>query len=110
MKKDKLAAGKQARAVVHKTRHGASTAVVVPVPASASSIDLAVVDESALLADLRSLIGSARQRIAAAAFATQTLLCWHLGRRLLSENLQGARAEYGKQILVTVSRDLPAGP
>ena len=51
MKKDKLAAGNQATAVVHKTRHGASTAAVAPVPASASSIDLAVVDESALLAD-----------------------------------------------------------
>ena len=111
MKKAKPAPSKQATkqgskpagAVVPKPRRGA-----VPAPASTSSVDLAVVDESALLADLRSLIGSARQRIAAAAFATQTMLCWHLGRRLLSENLQGARAEYGQQILVTVSRDLAA--
>jgi hypothetical protein len=37
---------------------------------------------------------------------TTTLLYWHLGRRLLSENLQESRAEYGKQILATMSREL----
>ena len=66
------------------------------------------IDEATLLADLRTLIQSARQRIATVANATQTLLCWHMGRRLLNENLQGARAAYGKQILVTVSRELTA--
>jgi predicted nuclease of restriction endonuclease-like (RecB) superfamily len=68
----------------------------------------AIVDEVALLADLHSLIQSARQRIASVASATQALLCWHLGRRLSNENLQGSRAAYGKQILVTVSRELSA--
>ena len=65
-------------------------------------------DEAALLVDLRTLIQSARQRIATAAYSTQTLLCWHMGRRLTSEHLQGGRAVYGKQILVTVSRELTA--
>jgi predicted nuclease of restriction endonuclease-like (RecB) superfamily len=69
---------------------------------------LAVVDAAGLLSDLRSLIQSARQRIATVACFTQTLLCWHVGRRLLNENLQGGRAAYGKQILVTVSRELTA--
>ena len=68
----------------------------------------AVVDAAGLLSDLRSLIQSARQRIAMVAYSTQTLLCWHVGRRLLNENLQGGRAAYGKQILVTVSRELTA--
>jgi predicted nuclease of restriction endonuclease-like (RecB) superfamily len=67
-----------------------------------------VVDEAALLSDLRSLVQSARQRIATAAYSTQTLLCWHMGRRLAREHLQGGRAAYGKQILVTVSRELTA--
>jgi len=58
------------------------------------------------LGDLRTLVQSARQRIATAALSTQTLLCWHMGRRLASEHLQGGRAAYGKQILVTVSREL----
>jgi predicted nuclease of restriction endonuclease-like (RecB) superfamily len=68
----------------------------------------AVVDAAGLLSDLRRLIRSARQRIATVAYSTQTLLCWHVGRRLLNENLQGGRAAYGKQILVTVSRELTA--
>ena len=66
----------------------------------------AVVDAARLLSDLRRLIQAARQRIAIVAYSTQTLLCWHVGRRLLNENLQGGRAAYGKQILVTVSREL----
>ena len=65
-------------------------------------------NEALLLSDLRNLIQSARQRIATAAYSTQTLLSWHLGQRMLKENLHGARAAYGKQILVTVSRELTA--
>ena len=68
----------------------------------------AVVDEAGLILDLRRLIQSARQRIATVSYSTQTLLCWRMGRRLLTENLQGGRAAYGKQILVTVSRELTA--
>ena len=68
----------------------------------------ALVNESALLADLRSLIQSARQRVAVVANSTTTLLCWHLGQRLLRDNLQDGRAEYGKRILATVSRELTA--
>lgn len=66
------------------------------------------VDEAALISDLRNLVQSARQRIATAAYSTQTLLCWHMGRRLAREHLQGGRGAYGKQILVTVSRELTA--
>ena len=78
-------------------------------PVGARRGDIAVsTDPAALLADLRSLIQSARQRIAAVAYSTQTLLCWHLGRRLLTGNLQGGRGAYGREILVTVSRSLTA--
>ena len=68
----------------------------------------AIVDEAALLTDLRELIQSARERIATVANSTTTLLYWHLGRRLLTENLQDGRAAYGKRILATVSRELTA--
>ncbi len=64
------------------------------------------VDKAALLSDLRTLIQSARQRIATVANSTYTLLCWQLGCRLLRENLQQGRAAYGKQILATVSQEL----
>lgn len=77
------------------------------VPGSAVKVPAAI-DEAALLGDLRTLVQSARQRIATAAYSTQSLLCWHMGRRLASEHLQGGRAAYGKQILVTVSRELTA--
>ena len=75
------------------------------VPGSALKVPAAI-DEAALLGDLRTLVQSARQRIATAACSTQTLLCWHMGRRLDREHLQGGRAAYGKQILVTVSQEL----
>jgi len=33
---------------------------------------------------------------------------WHVGKRILTHNLQNKRADYGKQIVVTVSRELVA--
>ena len=63
-------------------------------------------DPSALLSDLRGLVQSARQRLATAANATYTLLCWQIGHRLLRDSLQAGRAAYGKQILATVSQEL----
>lgn len=67
-----------------------------------------LVDASTLVGDLRELIEAARLRIATFANATHTQLCWHVGRRLLAENLHAGRAEYGKRILVTVSQELTA--
>ncbi len=66
----------------------------------------ATVDEAGLLTDLRGLIAAARKRVATAANATHAMLCWHVGRRLLKENLDDGRAAYGKRILVTVSQQL----
>ena len=67
---------------------------------------VSIVDEATLLTDLRALIQSARQRIATVANSTTTLLYWHLGHRLLKDNLQDGRAAYGKRILATLSREL----
>ena len=67
-----------------------------------------IVDEASLLSDLRSLIQTARQRIATVANSTATLLFWNVGRRLLREILQAGRAAYGKHILATVSQELTA--
>jgi hypothetical protein len=61
-------------------------------------------DAAGILADLRELIHSARRRVAMAANTEQTLLYWRLGRRILKENLSEGRAEYGKQILATLSQ------
>jgi predicted nuclease of restriction endonuclease-like (RecB) superfamily len=60
----------------------------------------------ALLAELRGLIESARQHVAQTANATLTMLYWHVGQRIRREVLQDRRAEYGTQIVATVSRQL----
>ena len=62
--------------------------------------------QTLILADIRQLIDSARQRAAAAVNAELTLLYWHIGNRLQKELLAGERAEYGKQIIATLSQQL----
>ena len=59
-----------------------------------------------LLAELRELIQSARERVAVAANVELTMLCWRIGHRLRTEILRDQRAEYGKQIVVVVAADL----
>jgi len=54
---------------------------------------------ASLLADLRTLITSARQRIATAANSTYTMLCWQVESRLLRENLQAGRARTESRFL-----------
>jgi hypothetical protein len=75
---------------------------------SAGHVSPSVIDETKLIADLRGLILSARQRVATVANSTTAVLYWHVGQRLLKENLQDGRAAYGKKILATVSRELCA--
>ena len=79
-----------------------------PPPPSFPTGAKGLVDEARLLADLRDLIRAGRQRVATFANSTHTLLCWHVGRRLLRENLTEGRAAYGKGILATVSQELTA--
>jgi predicted nuclease of restriction endonuclease-like (RecB) superfamily len=61
-----------------------------------------------LLDDVRQLIDGARARAAAAVNAELTLLYWQVGRRIFDDVLRGARAEYGQQILATLSQQLTA--
>jgi len=65
-----------------------------------------VINETQLISELRQLIQAARQRVATVANAAQSLLYWHIGRRLVSENLTDGQAEYGKRIVATVSQQL----
>jgi predicted nuclease of restriction endonuclease-like (RecB) superfamily len=60
----------------------------------------------ALVDDIRSLIADARTHVATTANATVTLLYWRVGQRIRTEVLGGDRAEYGEQIVVTLSRQL----
>lgn len=62
----------------------------------------------ALLSELRGLIETARQQVAQTANATQTMLYWHVGLRVQREVLNNQRAEYGEQIVSTLSTQLVA--
>ena len=59
-----------------------------------------------LLGDLRQIIDSARSRVAATANYELTAMYWHIGDRINRDVLNNARAEYGKQIVSTLSRQL----
>ena len=59
-----------------------------------------------LIQDLRQIIEQARGQVAATANYTQTMMYWHIGERINREVLGNQRAEYGKQIVATVARQL----
>jgi predicted nuclease of restriction endonuclease-like (RecB) superfamily len=59
-----------------------------------------------LFQEIRQLIDAAKQRAAVAINTEITLLYWQIGHRIQTEILQGQRAEYGKQIIVSLSRQL----
>lgn len=59
-----------------------------------------------LVDDLRQIINEARNRVAVNVNAELTLMYWHIGERINREVLGNERAEYGKRIVVTVSRQL----
>lgn len=61
---------------------------------------------SQLMDDLQLIINSAKVRVASVANAELTMMYWHIGKRINSEILGNQRAEYGKQIVSTLSTQL----
>ena len=59
-----------------------------------------------LLEELVSLIEDTKHNVVTYVNSSLTILFWHIGERILNHTLQNQRAEYGKQIVVTVSRQL----
>jgi len=59
-----------------------------------------------LLVELIDLIEKTKYQVISQANSSLSILFWHIGKRILTHNLQYQRAEYGKQIVVTVSRQL----
>jgi predicted nuclease of restriction endonuclease-like (RecB) superfamily len=59
-----------------------------------------------LLDDLRRMIEETRQGVAATVNAAISVLYWNVGRRIREDILQKKRAEYGRQILPTLSAKL----
>jgi len=61
---------------------------------------------SSLLKDVRGLIDSARRQIASAVNAGLVIANWHVGQRIRRDILGQERAEYGQQIVATLSQQL----
>ena len=61
-----------------------------------------------LLNDISRMIEEARSAVAVTVNAGLTILYWQIGRRIRKDILAHQRAEYGKQILVTLSQELMA--
>ena len=59
-----------------------------------------------LFLELSSLIEQSRQEVSRVANSTLTLLFWQVGKRIHEEILQKERAEYGKQVIATISEKL----
>ena len=61
-----------------------------------------------MVADIRDLILTARRNVARGVNAALVMLYWQVGQRLRTEVLKFERAEYGKEILSTASKELMA--
>lgn len=62
--------------------------------------------QESLITDLRTLINEVRNKVALTVNSEITLLYWHIGKRINEEVLGNQRAEYGKQIVSTLSTQL----
>lgn len=68
--------------------------------------DLEETSSKSLMQDLRQIVDQARIHVAATANYELTMMYWHIGERINLEVLDNQRAEYGKQIVATVARQL----
>ena len=69
--------------------------------------NLAIIQSTGdLAADVRSMIAQTRDGVARTVNVGMTLLYWRIGKRIQLEVLQNERAEYGKEIVSTLSRQL----
>jgi predicted nuclease of restriction endonuclease-like (RecB) superfamily len=74
-----------------------------------NSDDLDIIrSEAGLAADVRAMIEQTREAVARTVNAGMTLLYWRVGRRIQVEILKNQRAEYGGEILATLSQELTA--
>ncbi len=61
-----------------------------------------------LLTEIRSLIEETRRSVAQTVNSALMLMNWHIGKRINGEVLKNKRAEYGKEIVASVSQQLTA--
>jgi predicted nuclease of restriction endonuclease-like (RecB) superfamily len=66
----------------------------------------ALASPNRLIRDIRDLIEAARQQTAQTVNSTLVMMYWHIGQRIRQDVLQNDRAEYGKEIVQTLSAQL----
>lgn len=59
-----------------------------------------------LFEQIKNLIEQTKQNVAVAINSSMTMMYWHIGKLINDEILQNKRAEYGKEIVATVSQQL----
>ena len=59
-----------------------------------------------ILNEIISIVEKSKKQLVVQANSALTITFWHIGNRIKTEVLKNERAEYGKQIVVTLSRDL----
>lgn len=65
-----------------------------------------ILSEEKLLDELSQLIEQSQRQLVSQANSTLVMLFWYIGKRINENILQNKRADYGKQIVVTLSRHL----
>ncbi len=64
--------------------------------------------DEVLFDEIRSLIEQTRSRVASTVNSALVLMNWHIGKRINDEILKNKRAEYGEQIVASLSHQLTA--
>lgn len=65
-----------------------------------------LIENKSLLEDLKNLIEITKQNVAVSVNSTLTLMYWQIGFKINEDILKNSRAEYGKEIVFTVSQQL----
>ncbi|MCK9373676.1 MAG: PDDEXK nuclease domain-containing protein [Sulfuricurvum sp.] len=65
-----------------------------------------MINETQLLDDLKTIILESKNRVIQSANSILTTMYWEIGHKINQETLKNSRAEYGKSIVVTLSRQL----
>jgi predicted nuclease of restriction endonuclease-like (RecB) superfamily len=68
--------------------------------------NLSIKTDEVLFNEIRSLIEQTRSRVATTVNSALVLMNWHIGKRISDEVLKHKRAEYGKEIVASLSRQL----
>ena len=75
---------------------------------STKNKETSIKTDEVLFDEIRSLIEQTRARVASTVNSALVLMNWHIGKRISDEVLKNKRAEYGKEILQTLSAKLTA--